>query len=82
MRILILTIYFAMGTFSMSSPASSLEIVTIEQKEFEAVLKTPANPVSFPLGTEDTKLIDAMREKLVSLVIDCCCPCLADIQRF
>lgn len=42
-------------------------IVTIEQKEFTAVLKTPAKPVTFPLSAEQKQLIQTMKTKLTDL---------------
>ncbi|WP_242601940.1 peptide deformylase [Legionella yabuuchiae] len=51
----------------MSSQALALDIVTIEQKNYETVLKTPAKTVFFPLNSEDKELIEAMKAKLESL---------------
>ncbi|VEG90944.1 peptide deformylase [Legionella spiritensis] len=53
----------------MTLPASvhALNIVTIEQSEYQHVLKTPAQIVRFPLSNDDRTLIKAMKEKLCQL---------------
>ncbi|WED44718.1 peptide deformylase [Legionella cardiaca] len=51
----------------MTSQTQALNIVTIEQKQFTNVLKTPAKVVSFPLSSENLALIQAMKEKLFQL---------------
>ncbi|ASQ44909.1 peptide deformylase [Legionella clemsonensis] len=51
----------------MSTCAQALEIVAIEQKQFTSMLKTPAQPVTFPLDAENRLLIQKMKEKLFQL---------------
>lgn len=50
-----------------NTPAMALNIVTIENQDFQHVLKTPAKPVIFPLSDEDKALITAMKMKLHEL---------------
>jgi len=47
--------------------AMDINIVTIEQAEHQAVLKTKATPVSFPLVKADLELISLMKAKLEKL---------------
>lgn len=44
-----------------------INLVTIEQAEYQHVLKTKAQPVTFPLTAEDKQLITAMKTKLKKL---------------
>lgn len=57
------TLFFFIG----SSAAMALNIVTIEQPEYQHVLKTPAKTVQFPLSMEDKTLIASMKNKLNGL---------------
>jgi peptide deformylase len=45
----------------------ALNIVTQEQSEYRHVLTTPAESVTFPLSSDDKKLITAMKVKLMAL---------------
>jgi len=55
------------GLLMNSAPLSALNIVTIEQQEYQHVLKTKAQPVKFPLNQTDKQLIAAMKTKLYQL---------------
>ena len=44
-----------------------MDIVTIEMPEYQQVLKTPAQPVHFPLSPDDQQLIMIMKDKLDEL---------------
>lgn len=44
-----------------------INLITIEQSEYQQVLKTKAQPVSFPLSEENRELIEAMKTKLHQL---------------
>lgn len=50
-----------------SATVSALNIVNIEQPEYRKVLKSQAQPVSFPLTQADRQLIDEMKRKLDDL---------------
>ncbi|KTD07418.1 peptide deformylase [Legionella jamestowniensis] len=51
----------------MTTCTQALEIVSIEQKQFTSILKTPAQPVTFPLNADNLILIQRMKEKLFQL---------------
>ncbi|KTD77173.1 peptide deformylase [Legionella waltersii] len=50
-----------------SADANTLQIVAIEQTDYQSVLKNKARPVSFPLSVEDKALIQSMETKLQHL---------------
>lgn len=47
--------------------ASNLHLVHVEQPEYRSILKSQAQPVSFPLNQEDCDLIEGMKKKLYEL---------------
>lgn len=47
--------------------ALNLNIIVVEELEHSQTLKTPAERVAFPLGSEEKKLITAMKSKLKKL---------------
>lgn len=51
----------------MNNTVISSDIVTIEQKEFTKVLKTPAKSVDFPLSAHTKRVIETMKTKLADL---------------
>lgn len=55
------------GLMMNSASTLALNIVTIEEPQYEHVLKTPASLVSFPLTAADKELIEAMKTKLFAL---------------
>lgn len=59
---------FFLGVILMSSqPAQALSVVTVEQTEYTAVLRSPAQTVNFPLSPDDLQLIADMKAKLVEI---------------
>jgi peptide deformylase len=58
---------FFFAFFIGNTYAMELNIVTLEQAEYQKVLKTKSQLVDFPLKKEDRVLIEAMKAKLIKL---------------
>jgi peptide deformylase len=56
--------FIFIGLVMNTAHANTLQIVAIEQTEYQSVLKNKARPVSFPLSAEDKGLIQSMETKL------------------
>lgn len=50
-----------------SSPSMALDLVTIEQPNYQQILTNPAEKVRFPLNDNDKRLISSMKNKLKAL---------------